>query len=809
MNRYVCVHGHFYQPPRENAWLDTIEVQESASPFHDWNERITRECYETNGFSRILNQRGRIVDIVNNYARMSFNFGPTLLSWIEPRHPQVYKAILEADKLSLELFDGHGSAMAQVYNHIIMPLSSLRDKRTQVRWGIADFKHRFNRMPEGMWLAETAVDIETLEVLAEEGILFTVLAPSQAAEVRPPGSDQWQPFSDGRRAYTHRLPSGRSIALFFYDGPRSRDVAFNGSLNDGLGFAKGMVSGLDENPQEPQLLHIAADGETFGHHHRHGDMALAFGTRYIEENSLAQVTNYSQFLELAPPTWEVVIHQNSSWSCAHGVERWRSDCGCHTGGEAHWNQKWRTPLRQAITELSSSIEKVYHQVLGEGLKPLADRLRDQYIQLMLAPERNAENSREWFSKMLGFCPEPERITELIRALEMEKNALFAQTSCAWFFNDLSGIETTQVLQYACRSIQLADTLTGIDLEARFLELLSDAQSNVPGMGTGADLYRRFVLVKRLSLTQVGIHYAVRSLFDDSPDALQVLNYTAESEELVRIRAGMQILAIGRTKVTSNVTLSEKRFGFAILYLGNHHLIGNTADQISEEEFRRASDTIANSFNSGHISQTIDVIKSTFAERSFSFQDLFLDEQLNLLDRVLAQNIEMALSSYERINDRVYSLLNVMRNNKLTIPPLLMQNLRSMVNHYLEELLGEEQIEVSMVRLKELVGEVSRWDLYIDVERLNFITTNRIHFLIESYKQGKYSERFLTQAVEVLDLLSMIGVKPELHELQNFIFGLLLTDDLSNPHFTDRLHKLAERIGFEVGELRPSFVPILG
>jgi hypothetical protein len=308
---------------------------------------------------------------------------------------------------------------------------------------------------------------------------------------------------------------------------------------------------------------------------------------------------------------------------------------------------------------------------------------------------------------------------------------------------------------------------------------------------------------------VGIHYAVRSLFDDSPDALQVLNYTAESEELVRIRAGMQILAIGRTKVTSNVTLSEKRFGFAILYLGNHHLIGNTADQISEEEFRRASDTIANSFNSGHISQTIDVIKSTFAERSFSFQDLFLDEQLNLLDRVLAQNIEMALSSYERINDRVYSLLNVMRNNKLTIPPLLMQNLRSMVNQYLEELLGEEQIEVSMVRLKELVGEVSRWDLYIDVERLNFITTNRIHFLIESYKLGKYSERFLTQAVEVLDLLSMIGVKPELHELQNFIFGLLLTDDLSNPHFTDRLHKLAERIGFEVGELRPSFVPILG
>jgi len=809
VNRYVCIHGHFYQPPRENAWLDTIEVQESASPFHDWNERITRECYETNGFSRILNERGRIVDIVNNYARMSFNFGPTLLSWLEPRHPAVYGSILEADRLSMELFGGHGSAMAQVYNHIIMPLASLRYKRTQVRWGMADFRHRFGREPEGMWLAETAVDVETLEVLAEEGLLFTVLAPSQAAQVLAPESDQWVPFSDGRRAYQCDLPSGRSIALFFYDGERSRDVAFNGALNDGLGFARGLVSGLDAEPSEPQLLHIAADGETFGHHHRHGDMALAFGIRYIEDQGLATVVNYRYFLELAPPTWKVRIHENSSWSCAHGIERWRSNCGCHTGGEPHWNQMWRSPLRAAVADLSERVRTVYETVVGPTLLEKGDLLRDQYIQLMLIPRRTEEESRKWFTSVLGECPEQPRLTELIRALEMEKHALFAQTSCAWFFNELSGIETTQVMQYACRAIQLADTLTGVDLETDFLRYLSDAQSNIAGFGTGADIYRRFVKVKMLSLTQVGIHYAVRSLFDDSHGALEVLNYQAESEELHRYRAGMQILAMGRTKVTSNVTLSEKRFSFAILYLGNHHLIGNTTDHLELEAFEQACASISNSFNSGHISQTIDRIKSTFAERSFSFQDLYLDEQLNLLNKVLAQNVEMALSSYERINDRVYSLLNVMRNNHLNIPPLLMQNLQSMVNHYMEELLEEPQIEISVARLKELVGEVRRWDLYVDVERLKYISTNRIHFLILSYKAGNYSERFMNQSVEVLDLLESIGVKPELHELQNFVFTLLLSQDGTRPHFIDRLHLLAARIGIEVDELRPSFVPISG
>jgi len=234
MDRYLCIHCHFYQPPRENPWLESIELQESAYPYHDWNERITAECYEPNAASRILTTDNRIIRIVNNYSRISFNVGPTLLSWMANRAPETYQAILDADRESQQRFSGHGSAIAQVYNHMIMPLANRRDKQTQVFWGIRDFESRFNRAPEGMWLAETAVDIETLEVLAANGIQFTILAPSQARHERRVTTTKFKNVEGGKidptRPYVCNLPSGRSINLFFYDGPISRAVAFEGLL---------------------------------------------------------------------------------------------------------------------------------------------------------------------------------------------------------------------------------------------------------------------------------------------------------------------------------------------------------------------------------------------------------------------------------------------------------------------------------------------------------------------------------------------------------------------------------------------------
>ena len=305
MERYLCIHGHFYQPPRENPWLEAIELQDSAFPYHDWNERITAECYAPNATARLLDGDGRIVDIVNNYSRISFNFGPTLLAWMQEHAPDVLAAIVEADKQSRERFSGHGSALAQAYNHMILPLANPRDKHTQVLWGIRDFEHRFGRKPEGLWLAETAADTPSLEVLAEHGIQFTILSPFQASRIR---SLEGRAVDRRERrahrpvaAYLVKLPSKRSIAVFFYDAPVSKAVAFEQLLNSGEGFASRLMDGFDDGRDWDQLVHIATDGESYGHHHRYGEMALAYALHHIEANHLAKLTNYGEFLEQHPP----------------------------------------------------------------------------------------------------------------------------------------------------------------------------------------------------------------------------------------------------------------------------------------------------------------------------------------------------------------------------------------------------------------------------------------------------------------------------------------------------------------------------
>jgi alpha-amylase/alpha-mannosidase (GH57 family) len=333
--KYLCIHGHFYQPPRENPWLEQVELQDSAYPYHDWNERITAECYGPNLAARILDGQQRITRIVNNYSKISYNFGPTLLSWAAEHARDVYRGIIDADKRSLKQFSGHGCALAQAYNHMIMPLANRRDKQTQIRWGVEDFVSRFGRAPEGMWLPETAVDSETLALMAEEGIGYTILAPHQAKAVRPLGGNaDWQDVTGGKidptRAYLFRTTGGKTIHLFFYDGPISQAVAFEKLLENGEKFATRLLGGLSDGRNEPQLAHIATDGETYGHHHRHGEMALAYALEQIESKKLARVTNYGEFLETVPTMWEAQIYERTAWSCVHGVERWRSNCGCNS-----------------------------------------------------------------------------------------------------------------------------------------------------------------------------------------------------------------------------------------------------------------------------------------------------------------------------------------------------------------------------------------------------------------------------------------------------------------------------------------------
>ncbi|HEV2215350.1 MAG TPA: DUF3536 domain-containing protein, partial [Terracidiphilus sp.] len=453
--RFVCIHGHFYQPPRENPWLETVETQDTAAPYHDWSERICSECYAPNGAARIVNLKNQITRIVNNYARISFNFGPTLLSWLKENAPRTYRMILDGERRSRKSFRGHSSAMAQVYNHMILPLANRRDRITQIRWGIADYENNYGASPEGMWLAETAADAESLELMAQHGIKFTLLAPHQCKRIRPfkyDGSKNDAEWTDTPDAsvdttlpYLVHFDSGVSIAVFFYNGSVSRAIAFEGLLNSGENFAARLKSGFKENPA-PQLVHVATDGESYGHHHKHGEMALAYALRLLEADKTVKLTNYAGFLAQFSPEYECEIVDNTSWSCVHGVERWRSNCGCN-GGKPGFNQEWRTPLRQALNELRDALAPLTEQ---EGAKLFRNvwAARDAYISVVL------DRSEESIAAFLGDHATHELSTEeRVRALElmeMQRHTQLMYTSCGWFFDDISGIETVQIIAYAAR-----------------------------------------------------------------------------------------------------------------------------------------------------------------------------------------------------------------------------------------------------------------------------------------------------------------------------------------------------------------------
>lgn len=493
MSRYVCIHCHFYQPPRENPWLEKVERQESAYPYHDWNERITAECYLPNTKSPILGVDGKEIVVVNNYEKIDFNFGPTLLSWIERRKPEVYQTIIKADKVCQERFSGHGSAIAQIYNHIIMPLANRRDKQTQVVWGIKDFQRRFERHPEGMWLAETAVNTETLETLAENGIKFTILSPRQAKQTRKIGNIEWQNTTnesiDTRMAYLCRLPSGKTINLFFYNGKISHEISFGYLLNNGEDFAKRLISTLSENGAQNQLVSIATDGETFGHHKRYGDMALAYCLYHIETHRLAEITVYGEYLEKYPPEHEVEIVENSSWSCIHGVERWKSNCGCSAGANLRWTQEWREPLRQAMDWVRGRLIDVYENEMSVIINDPWN-VRDDYISTILDKSKTILN--DFLLKHAGRELSKKDKFKVIKLLEMQKHAMYMYTSCGWFFDDISRIETIQLMQCAARAMQLANEVCGVSLEADYLALLKQAPSNVEAFKTGDKVFEMLV-----------------------------------------------------------------------------------------------------------------------------------------------------------------------------------------------------------------------------------------------------------------------------------------------------------------------------
>jgi len=474
----LVIHGHFYQPPRENPWTGEVEAELSAAPFHDWNERVYAECYAPNAAA-------------NNYERISFNFGPTLLSWLERHHPETYQQILAADRVSAAQRGGHGNAIAQAYGHAILPLCNERDRLTQVVWGLADFRFRFGREPEALWLPETAANDATLALLIEQGLRYVILAPEQAKRVRA-GSESIDVSGgkiDTTRPYRfeHADGSGRSIAVFFYDGPLARAIAFEKALTS----SRTLVERFTRAAKRGDLVNVATDGETYGHHFKFGDLALAYALGVEAKQAGFSITNYGEYLDRHAPEFAVEIDngaagEGSSWSCAHGVGRWTRDCGCQTGGEAGWNQAWRDPLRRALNFLRDDTA-VKFESAGRELLRDPWTARNDYIAMVLDADRARA---EFFARNAVRRLSDAEQVRVIELLEMQRSALLMFTSCGWFFADLAGIETIQVLRYAARVIDL-QTQLGFDPPRKdFLELLAEAKSNRPDKGNGADIFLR-------------------------------------------------------------------------------------------------------------------------------------------------------------------------------------------------------------------------------------------------------------------------------------------------------------------------------
>jgi len=790
MEKYVCIHGHFYQPPRENAWLEVIEQQDSAYPYHDWNERISHECYGPNGASRILDGNEDIINILNNYARMSFNFGATLLQWMEVHAVEAYQQVLDADKESMERFGGHGSAMAQVYNHLIMPLANKKDKQTQVIWGIRDFEYRFGRKPEGIWLAETAVDIETLEVLAENNIKFTVLAPRQAKSIKKIGDDDWVDVNgeriDTRRAYSCKLPSGKEIALYFYDGKVSQDIAFKGLLIDGKDFAHQLMEGFNEYSDPIQLVHVATDGESYGHHHKHGDMALAYCLDYIESVGLAKLTNYAQFLSIAPPTWQVEIHENSSWSCVHGVERWRNDCGCSSGMNIGWNQKWRAPLRNSLDWLRDQLASVFEKELSRYIKKPWDA-RNAYIEIIL--NRGEVNVDQFLKKWCNEMPKNEHKTKVIRLLEMQRHAMLMYTSCGWFFDEISGIETTQILQYADRAIQLAESESNIVLEKEFLKRLTDAPSNLPDLKNGAIVHKKYVQPSRLTLSKVGSHYAVASLFEDFPETLTICNYRAESESYERLEAGTLRLAVGKTQVHSLITLSVRKFYFAVIWLGQNHIIGNSSSYMEDDDFEKMSDEIKNAFSNSQVAEVIGIMQTYFGPEKFSLWNLFKDEQIKVLNEIVMKDVIQAEDSFRRIYNRNYNIMTVMEEARLPIPSVLIKNLENVINSDIRHFFQNGNLYPN--RLEKLALDAIKWKVELDKTTISFAASSKMYLLMRSLRAEDQDYKTIELILRVFKVMEDLDIELDLRDFQNeyFSLGKKMLEDHSILKFNDQKSKL--------------------
>ncbi len=774
--KFLTIHGHFYQPPRENPWLEAIELQDSALPFHDWNERINKECYNPNSVSKIVDSRNRILDIVNNYEHMSFNFGPTLLSWMEQFAPLTYERIIKADIESIGEHDGHGNAMAQVYNHIIMPLANENDKITQVKWGIRDFEYRYGRKPEGMWLAETAVDDDTLRVLEENGIKFTVLSPYQALKVRKEGDKKWTDVSwgniDPARSYRYYIKSapGKFIDLFFYDGAISKSVAFDELLKDGNKFAKRLKDGISDCRDYPQLINIATDGESYGHHTKFGDMALAYVLQIKAKEEGFKITNFGEYLAKYRSDYEVDIKQASSWSCFHGVGRWKEDCGCSTGGHPGWNQKWRKPLRDALDYLRDELIKLFEDESPKYFINNCWDVRNRYIDVILDRSSLSVNK---FQKE-NFLPNlsDEDKVKAMELLEIQRQAQLMYTSCGWFFSEISGIETVQIMKYAARAMQLAAVFTKKDFEARFTEILSEAKSNITEYGTGRDIFNNFVKPSIVTTKQVASLWAISSLYQDFEDEEDVYCYKIIRDDYQKIQKGNSNFVVGHIEIRSRITMQKSNLMFALMqYSGGdfHCAIKEYSDDI---EYNKMKNDLIKIFMLNPLTEIIRALDENFGKDYFTLKDIFIEERRKILQRLLKDKMEKFAQIYQDMYDEGKGSIYHMQSLGLAIPDEFKIAAEYALSRRFNELIKDSNDFVEPAVLQQATDinyEAKSMGIKLDKQPSNKIFSKKI---LQNINRLAYSFEIQQADVvlELFDYVEKLELEVDISEAQNIFFS---------------------------------------
>ena len=807
---FLTIHGHFYQPPRENPWLEAIELQDSALPFQDWNERINKECYNPNSVSKIVDSRNRILDVVNNYEYMSYNFGPTLLSWMEQFAPLTYERIIKADIESISEHNGHGNAIAQVYNHIIMPLANEHDKETQIKWGIRDFEYRFGRKPEGMWLAETAVDDDTLRILEANGIKFTILSPYQADKFKKKGDKEWTDVSwgniDPARSYKYNIKSapGKSIDLFFYDGAISRSVAFDELLKDGNKFIKRLKEGVSDCRDFPQIVNIATDGESYGHHTKFGDMALAYVLKVKAKDEGFKITNYAEYLEKYRSDCEVEIKQASSWSCFHGVGRWKEDCGCSTGGHPGWNQKWRKPLREALDYLRDELVIIFEQ---EGPKYFDNvwEVRNKYIDVIL--DRNEMNVKKFQQE--NFKPDlsDEQKVHAMELLEIQRQAMLMYTSCGWFFSEISGIETVQIMKYAARAMQLATKFSNKDLETHFLEILSDAKSNIPEHGTGKDIFERFVKPSIVTTKQIASLWALSSLYQDFEDEESVYCYTIKKEAYKKVQKGSSTFVVGHIEIQSKITLQKSNVMFALMqYSGGdfHCAIKEYSDDF---EFNKIKTNLIKTFLMNPLTEIIRAMDECFGKEYFTLKDIFIEERRKILQILLKGKLEKFSQTYQVMYDEGKGSIYHLQGLGLKIPDEFKISAAYALSHKVNDIVvhsGGFLDEDSIQQATDLNYEAKKIDIQLDKTPSNKIFSKKIlqniNRLVHSFE--------IQQAdvlLEIFDNINKLELQIDISEAQNIYFSKIYhkigdiiesgtaTKRSSNKKFIEMLLEIGENL----------------